>query len=123
MSQLSGTIHKINPTEVVSDKFSKRTFILETAENPQYPQFITLEFTTKKVGLLDKFREGQSVDVEYNLRGRKYTDKKTGEEKAFNTIEAWKISGSETGPEPEGNNWQGAGDSQSADTEDDDLPF
>jgi len=44
---------------------------------------------------LDKIIIGQEVTASINLRGRKWTDK-DGNDKYFNTIEAWKIFFGET---------------------------
>ena len=37
------------------------------------------------------FQEGQSVEVSFNVEGREYTDKNTGEIKHFNSLTAWRI--------------------------------
>ena len=45
--------------------------------------------------MLDNFKEGDQVEVFFNLRGREWTNPQ-GEVKVFNTLDAWKIE-SETG--------------------------
>jgi hypothetical protein len=99
--ELKGTIDKINETQVVTDKFQKREFVLKVVDNPEYPDFIGLEFTQDKCDLLNKYEVGQDVEVEFNLRGRKWTNKQ-GVEQVFNTLQAWKInaSGSNTSAKP-----------------------
>lgn len=89
-NKLKGAIIVLNATEKVSDKFSKREFVIQT--DGQYPQQIQLQLSQDKCSLLDSFTLGQVVEVDYNLRGRKWTNPQ-GEDKYFNTIEAWKISG------------------------------
>lgn len=89
-------IEKIFDTNNVSDSFRKREFVVEYAENPQYPELIKMEFIQDKCDLLDSYKVGDSVNVEYNLKGRKWTNPK-GEEVYFNTIQAWKIGKNETG--------------------------
>ena len=91
MNKITGTIKAIMPTIVVSDKFSKREFVV-TDTTTQYPQDILLQLTQDKCSLLDMFKVGQQVDVSYNLRGREWTNPQ-GEVKYFNTIEAWRIEG------------------------------
>lgn len=86
--QVAGKLIVVNPTQVVSEKFSKRTFVVETAD--QYPQSIEFQLTQDKCSLLDAFQVGQQVDVRFNLRGREWTSP-AGETKYFNTLEAWKI--------------------------------
>jgi ribosomal protein L3 len=74
----------------VSDKFSKREFVIEMGDT--YPQFISIQLTQDKVTLLDHFKEGEMIDVAINLKGRKWASP-TGEVKYFNSIEAWRITG------------------------------
>ncbi len=50
-----------------------------------------MEFVQDKCDLLDSFKVGDMISVEYNLKGRKWTNLK-GEDVYFNTIQAWKIS-------------------------------
>jgi hypothetical protein len=38
--EITGKIYKINETQVVSDRFSKREFILTTEHNTPYPQSV-----------------------------------------------------------------------------------
>ena len=86
--EVSGKVKLVNATQVVSDKFSKRTLVVVTSD--QYPQEIEVQFTQDKCGLLDGIRPGQDVTIGVNLRGRMWTNPQ-GEEKYFNTIEGWKI--------------------------------
>lgn len=88
--QLTGVIHSISETQVISDKFQKREFVLKEQSNPQYEQYIQLELTQDKCSMLDGYQPGQEVTVNYNLRGRLWTNKE-GVEKCFNTIQAWRI--------------------------------
>jgi hypothetical protein len=89
--ELTGKIVELAPTQQVSDKFRKREFVIEYAENSQYPEFIKLELVQDKCDLLDKFAVGQEVEVMFNLKGRRWTDAK-GEVKYFNSLQAWKIN-------------------------------
>jgi hypothetical protein len=89
--ELTGRIVELAPTQQVSDKFRKREFVIEYAENTQYPEFIKLELVQDKCELLDKFAVGQEVEVQFNLKGRRWTDAK-GEVKYFNSLQAWKIN-------------------------------
>jgi hypothetical protein len=86
--QVAGKIVAIMPTQVVSEKFSKREFVVETPS--QYPQQILFQLTQDKCSLLDGLQVGQEIDVHLNLRGKSWTNPK-GETKYFNTLEAWKI--------------------------------
>ena len=86
--EVTGKIKMINPTQVVSDKFSKREFVVTT--NETYPQDLMMQITQDKCNLLDIFKVGENVTVSFNLRGREWTNPQ-GEVKYFNSLEAWKI--------------------------------
>lgn len=88
MCTIKGKLTVIGETQQVSEKFAKRTAVIETAD--QYPQSIEVQFQQDKCSLLDAFFGGESVEVSVNIRGRKWTNAQ-GEDKYFNTLEAWKI--------------------------------
>ncbi|MBU3658983.1 MAG: DUF3127 domain-containing protein [Flavobacteriales bacterium] len=88
MFKLTGTVKVINPTQVISEKFSKREFVIETQD--QYPQLVMFQATQDKCSLLDNVQLSSQVEVSFNLRGREWTSP-AGEVKYFNTLEAWRI--------------------------------
>lgn len=88
--QVSGKIIEIFDVNQISDSFKKREFVLEYAEKPEYPEFIKMEFIQDKCSLLDQCGIGDKVEVQFNLKGRKWTDK-TGKVVYFNTLQAWRI--------------------------------
>ena len=91
--QITGTIKVMRDTQQVFEKFQKREFVIQTAE--QYPQFISLELQGDKCDIIDAYVEGEEVTCDLNLRGRAWTNPE-GQEKYFNTIVAWKIQRSGT---------------------------
>jgi hypothetical protein len=78
-------------TAQVSNSFRKREFVVEYAENPQYPEFIKFELIQDKCEQLDGFNIGQELNIAFNLKGRKWTNPK-GEVVYFNSLQAWRIS-------------------------------
>lgn len=86
-----GTIIEISEVQQVTDKFKKREIVLEIADNPDYKETVKFELQQNNVDLADKFSEGQAVEVEFNLRGRAWVDKK-GVKQYFNTLVIWKIA-------------------------------
>lgn len=86
--QLKGTLKLIRDIQQVSEKFSKREFVITT--NEQYPQTIQLELQGNNVDIIDAYGIGEEVVCDLNLRGRAWTNKE-GKEVYFNTIVAWKI--------------------------------
>ncbi len=87
---IQGRIVDIFDTTQVSEKFRKREFVIEFAENPQYPEFVKFELVQDKCDLIDNFREGEEVDVSFNLRGRAWTNQQ-GVKNYFNSLQAWRI--------------------------------
>jgi hypothetical protein len=78
-------------TATISGTFRKREFVVEFAENPQYPEFVKFELIQDKCDQLDGFNVGQELSIAFNLKGRKWTNPK-GEDVYFNSLQAWRIS-------------------------------
>lgn len=91
MSELkvTGTVHKVFETQVISDSFKKREFVVETDD--KYPQLVKFELTQDNCSKADSLKVGQALEVGFNLRGREWINKE-GEAKYFNTLQAWRIS-------------------------------
>jgi hypothetical protein len=87
---IQGRIVEIFDAAQVSEKFRKREFVIEYAENPQYPEFVKFELVQDKCDLIDNFREGEDVDVSFNIRGRAWTNQQ-GVKNYFNSLQAWRI--------------------------------
>lgn len=120
---MSGSIKVIGQTQQVSEKFSKRDFVV-TDTSSQYPQDISFQLAQDKCNVLDSFMEGESVEVSFNLRGRAWQSPQ-GDVKYFNTLEAWRIekdgtSGISAAPMPRTPQEAVV---TSEPTEDEDLPF
>ncbi len=88
--EIKGVIKKISETVQISDRFRKREFVLEYSSNPDYPQPIQLELVQDRCELLDEFKEGQEVEVHFDLRGREWTSPQ-GQVKYFNSLQAWRL--------------------------------
>ena len=124
--EIKAKIQTIFPSQQVTASFKKREFVVEYADNPQYPEFIKFECIQDKCDQLDGFSEGQEVIVAFNLKGRKWTDPQ-GVDKYFNSLQAWRITADQgqgaastpSSPPPASNDepaWLNADES-------DDLPF
>lgn len=88
MYKLSGIIKIIHSEVIISETFKKREFVLN--DNSQYPQFITFQLKKENCDLINDFKEGDEIEVSFNLRGKEWITP-TGETKYFNTFEAWRI--------------------------------
>ena len=86
--ELKGTVKKLPEIQTFASGFQKRELIILTEE--QYPQPILVEFLSDKIDLLNNVKEGDSVKVGINIRGREWTNPQ-GEVKYFNSITGWRI--------------------------------
>ncbi len=117
-------------TANVSATFRKREFVVEYAENPQYPELIKFELIQDKCDLLDNIQVGQEIEVHFNLKGRKWTDPK-GEVKYFTSLQAWRLvpvaaaASQASAPSKDGSVPPPSAEPEwlSASSEGDDLPF
>lgn len=114
--EIKGKIVEIGNTEQVTEKFSKRSLVLEYIENPSYPEYLAFELQRDKTSLADKLKVGQTVSVHFNLRGRKWVDK-AGKTSYFTSLVAWRIDDNVSTPE------YAAPIDISNPADDDDLPF
>ena len=117
MYTIKGTIKVINEEQVISEKFRKREFVIETQDD-QYPQVILLQAAQDNTSMLDNFSVGQEVSCMFNLRGREWTSPKDGQTRYFTTLDCWKIdSHNETNDQNNGISTEQVPEVQ------DDLPF
>ena len=81
---LSGRLHKVFDQQQVTDSFIKREFVIETDE--LYPQLVNFELTQDKCDIVSQYKEGDKIQVFFNVRGREWN------EKFFTNLNAWRIS-------------------------------
>ena len=110
---ISGTIKKVFPIQTFDSGFQLRECVLTTED--KYPQDILVRFFKDKISLLDNHKEGSSVEISINLRGKSFQDK-NGNERYITEVAGWKIdklntSASDQMPD------------RNPQEQDDDLPF
>ncbi len=96
--KIEGKIHMIGVVQKVSEKFTKREFVVEYVENPLYPQYLKFELKQDRVNLVDNLKVGEKAEISFNLQGREWVNPE-GVKVYFNTLEAWRIQKVETGTE------------------------
>ncbi|TNE53205.1 MAG: DUF3127 domain-containing protein [Bacteroidetes bacterium] len=131
MFKLQGVVKVVNPTVQISDKFSKREFVV-TDNSSMYPQDILFQLVQDKCSLLDGINVNDQIEVSFNIRGREWTNPQ-GEVKYFNSLDAWRLDkvGAGGGMPAGGPSDMDLGGSTNASPnvetnvqeEDDDLPF
>ena len=122
MSNLSveGKLKRIHDEQVISDRFKKREFVIETEE--QYPQVLMFQLVQDKTNLIEQFSIGDKVEIFFNLRGREWQKDPSADIRVFDTLDAWRIQKLEAMQEA------AAGDIPSTEpiepaSPEDDLPF
>lgn len=82
--EIIGKLYKKFDTEVKSERFQAREFVL-LVEEGQYPQYIKFQLTQDRCALIDQYEEGEMIKVHFDLRGREWNGK------FFTNLNAWRI--------------------------------
>jgi hypothetical protein len=91
--EIKGKVVKIYDLKQISDSFKTQSFVVEYIDNPEKPEyveFLKMEMVQDNCDKLNAVSEGDVVNVEFNLKGRRY--EKGGDVNYFNSIQAWKLS-------------------------------
>lgn len=83
-----GHIHEIFDTNVISDKFMKREFILlerNDTGNGTYTEHIRFQCTNNNVQLMNDIAKKDLVTIKFSIRGREY--EKDGKKMYFTNLE------------------------------------
>jgi uncharacterized protein DUF3127 len=116
--ETSGRLHVVSDTKQVTERFRKREFVVELADNPRFPQFVQFELTGDRCDQLDDYKVGEDVRVEFSLRGREWKSPK-GETKYFNSLDVWTLSRAGGA----GHTRDASPDDEPPPPSDDDVPF
>ncbi len=124
--EVSGKLHVKYDAQQVTERFTKREFILEIGDGP-YPQHVKFQLVQDKTPVLDPFEVGDILQVSFDLRGREYTSPK-GEISYFTNLNAWRVQKADQTPDtPPQTQEDGTANFPSAADEPvgefDDLPF
>jgi hypothetical protein len=112
--EATGKLHTIFDTKQVSERFSKREFVVEMADNPKYPQMVLFQLTGDRCAQLDRFSVGDDVRIDFSLRGREWKSP-AGEVKYFNSLDVWKVEPARANASNGRRNDSYAGDPRDAD--------
>ncbi len=94
--ETTGKLHTVFETKQVSERFTKREFVVEITDNPKYPQVVMFQLTGDRCSQLDGLNVGDEVRIEFSLRGREWRSP-SGEVKYFNSLDVWKIESARGG--------------------------
>lgn len=108
--EITGTIKTIYQTQQVTEKFSKREFVV-TVKNGNYSDDVCLQFVKDKTDVLDSYKEGDEVKASFNVSSKLF------KERWFTNLTCWRLdkvgSAPAQAPTPNTSNPQNV----------DDLPF
>jgi hypothetical protein len=90
MYEASGKIKLISDTQNFPSGFSKREFVVTTGDG-KYPQDLKFEMVKDKCAILDNFKEGSDVKVNFDIRGNEYNGK------YYVNLSCWKLEGGSGG--------------------------
>ncbi len=88
--KLSGVLVVVQKAVQVNEDFRRRTFVLEMNDRGHI-ELISFELFQNHCSLIDTFKIGDHVTVDFDVKGRKWIDGE-GVDKYFNTLRAWKLS-------------------------------
>lgn len=80
-----GHIAFIGEPENVGKKkpFYKRTFVVDDTDDDRYDNPVPFELTQSDINLIDGYKVGDEVKVQYYLNGRAWNDPKSGKTRYF----------------------------------------
>ncbi len=86
-------------TQQVSEKFKKREFVLELAEEINgniYTNFAKMQLVQNKCDIIDRFKEGEQVRVSFNIKGNKW--ERDGKVNYITNLDAWRVEAASAAP-------------------------
>jgi len=92
--EVTGKLLVKSDAQQVSEKFKKREFVIEIAEEingNNYTNFGKFQLVQSKCEILDRFNVGDTVKVSFNVKGNSYVDKKDGITKYISNLDAWRV--------------------------------
>ncbi|QMU28462.1 DUF3127 domain-containing protein [Adhaeribacter radiodurans] len=98
---VQGRLHEIFDEIQVSDKFRKREFVLEIPDG-SFTQHVKFQLTQDKCSVIDQFKIGDEVKVNFNLSGKPFT--KNGTTMYFTNLQAWRVESAGAAPVNNGGN-------------------
>lgn len=79
-------------TQNVSDRFKKREFVMELAEEINgnvYTNYAKMQLVQQKCDILDRFNEGDNIKVSFNIKGNRW--ERDGKVNYITNLDAWRI--------------------------------
>src|SRR5690349_18270435 len=90
--EITGKLIEKYDTQIVSDRFKKREFVLELVEEVNgspYTNYAKMQLVQNKCDILDRFNVGDTLKVNFNIKGNRY--EKEGRTSYFSNLDAWRL--------------------------------
>jgi len=103
--EITGKLIEKFDTQVVSDRFKKREFVLELVEEingSPWTNYAKMQLVQNKCEILDRFEVGDTLRVNFNIKGNRY--EKEGKTSYFSNLDAWRLEKADPNATNPGNN-------------------
>jgi hypothetical protein len=101
--ELTGKLYVKYDTQQVNDRFRKREFVMELAEEINgnvYTNYAKMQLVQNKCDILDRFNEGDPIKVSFNIKGNRW--ERDGKVNFITNLDAWRIESAAAGMQPAG---------------------
>ena len=89
---ISGKFLGTGPIKTVGQNNRQiRSFWVDLTDNPDYPNTPEFQLWGDKVYLTESIQKGQTIEVKFNLSGRKFKNQQ-GKEGIITNLDAWQIN-------------------------------
>lgn len=86
-----GTFIEVDSEIQSSGNYKWKFFYIDISSNPQYPESACFKLENDKLHLADNLKKGQSVMVDFRIKGRFYQKDEHTPKKHFQNLVAWQI--------------------------------
>ena len=99
--EMKGKVDFVGAVETFPSGFSKRTFVVKD-DTSKYEDILACELAKDRAGLVQPNDRGRPCTVVGFVHSRKWTDKKTGKDKYFTSVDAVDVKFADGGAEQGG---------------------
>src|ERR1043165_9143815 len=90
--EVTGKLIEKFDTQQVNDRFRKREFVMELAEEINgnvYTNFAKMQLVQTKCDILDRFNIGDTIKVNFNIKGNRW--ERDGRVNYITNLDVWRI--------------------------------
>lgn len=119
---IKGKIKEIFKINQIKETFRKREFVIEYADNPNYPQMLKFELVNDNCSMIDGYQIGDEIEVDFDIRGREWINPK-GEKVYFTSLSAFRLRKINSSDNSDNSDPPSPGNIPPPPENDEDLPF